>query len=390
MKKQRFSTKDIKKTRRNAIIVFISFSAVLITAITFAALFFARRVSVESPVIYDMPEYKSLILSFALLLNEQLIFIMLFSAAVFFAINSARQRSFVSDATYNASLGIEYYRDTLEGISPALVSLLMDLKIEDKKDISAMLLRLYNKQAIEFKGEGIVVNTSYDPADDAEKDLLYMLSNGELTYSAISQWKKRRLAEAVANGYLRQSTKKQNQGLIGCLAGLVILFMLPMVLFGYAACTINSFNSRFEEGAGANYAYYEDPDNNAFITFDNVYILSEILKFAIVLLLLFGAIFLLPLYFLIRWLAFRSYHLKNGRYERTPLGDELAEKIAALRRFIREFSSFSQAQKEQVFLWNDFLVYAVVLEENKTIVKDISAALKDSGVGYIKNYLRYQ
>lgn len=59
-------------------------------------------------------------------------------------------------------------------------------------------------------------------------------------------------------------------------------------------------------------------------------------------------------------------------WERTELGNEAAGKIAALRRFIHDFSMLSTAEKEEALLWEDYLVYAIVLEDNKKIVKDIS------------------
>ena len=59
-------------------------------------------------------------------------------------------------------------------------------------------------------------------------------------------------------------------------------------------------------------------------------------------------------------------------WERTELGNEMAEKIAGLLRFIQEFSLLSEANKEQVVMRDDYLVYAIVLEENEQIVEKIS------------------
>ena len=61
----------------------------------------------------------------------------------------------------------------------------------------------------------------------------------------------------------------------------------------------------------------------------------------------------------------------QNNYERTEKGNEIVEKIAGLKKFIKEFSLLSQREKEEVVLWEDFLTYAVLLEENEKIVKDI-------------------
>ena len=44
-----------------------------------------------------------------------------------------------------------------------------------------------------------------------------------------------------------------------------------------------------------------------------------------------------------------------------------------MQRFIHEFSLLSEREKKDIELWEDFLVYAVVLEENRNIVKEILA-----------------
>ena len=42
-----------------------------------------------------------------------------------------------------------------------------------------------------------------------------------------------------------------------------------------------------------------------------------------------------------------------------------------MKNFIHDYSNLSQADQEQVVLWDDYLIYAVVLEENQQIVAEI-------------------
>ena len=49
----------------------------------------------------------------------------------------------------------------------------------------------------------------------------------------------------------------------------------------------------------------------------------------------------------------------------------MVEQIAGMKNFIHDFSNLSENEKESVIVWNDFLVYAVLLEENSKIIKDI-------------------
>jgi uncharacterized membrane protein len=42
-----------------------------------------------------------------------------------------------------------------------------------------------------------------------------------------------------------------------------------------------------------------------------------------------------------------------------------------MQRYIHEFSLLSDKEKEQVKIWDDYLVYAIILEENEKIIDDI-------------------
>ena len=48
------------------------------------------------------------------------------------------------------------------------------------------------------------------------------------------------------------------------------------------------------------------------------------------------------------------------------------EQFFGIKNFIHDFSLLSEKEKEEVMLWNEFLIYAIVLEENSIIVNEIS------------------
>ena len=49
----------------------------------------------------------------------------------------------------------------------------------------------------------------------------------------------------------------------------------------------------------------------------------------------------------------------------------MAECIHGMKNFIHDFSNLSEANQEHLILWDDYLVYAVLLEENEKIIKEI-------------------
>ena len=63
--------------------------------------------------------------------------------------------------------------------------------------------------------------------------------------------------------------------------------------------------------------------------------------------------------------------------KRTDYGNQMAECVYGIKNFIHDYSNLSMADKRQVVLWEDYLVYAVVLEENEEIVNEISKTRRE-------------
>lgn len=63
---------------------------------------------------------------------------------------------------------------------------------------------------------------------------------------------------------------------------------------------------------------------------------------------------------------------KKDKFKRTREGNLLAEKLYGMKNFIHDFSNLSDSTKEHLVLWEDFLIYAVILEENNIILNEIS------------------
>lgn len=85
--------------------------------------------------------------------------------------------------------------------------------------------------------------------------------------------------------------------------------------------------------------------------------------------------FFCPLIAIVGGLLERKSDVKQ--YKRTNLGNEMAECIYGMKNFIHDYSNLSEVHQEQVVLWDDYLVYAVVLEENQKIIADIMSRRKE-------------
>ena len=349
--RERFKTKLTKKQKRNNCIVFLT---VLIFLYIFTLLF-----GYGIDLFENEPLAEVLLQGFFLIffISSMLLFPVL-SAAVALGVQKGKAQRVFDNATYISLQSIAYYRDTLSELNPALVSLLMDLDIYGEKVLAATLLRMQNKQVISFEKKGgiAIIATSKKGLDNSEKGLLNMIENKCLNNKKmLRNWKQACFLEAERSGYIRKKkhvTKSVKEETLPVLATIICTF-LAIVLWRIFLET--DMIERIDFFVGA-------------ITIFGYLLLIDILIFV-------------PWYIAIKRAVY--YKREDVIWERTPLGDETTEKIAGLSRFIQEFSLLSEAKKEQVVLWDDYLVYALVLEKNEKIVKNISQLYK--GVKQFKN-----
>lgn len=345
MAKSSFKTKLSKKQQKNNILVFLG---VIIGSYTFTLLFsffigvFDNWSELEIYVISAFMSFYVLTLTMSP--------IMLIAAAL--GVQKGKAKRVRDSSAYVTVQNITYYRDKLSELNPSLVSLLIDLDIYGQKVITATLLRMQNKKAISFNRNDRIIVTAENMCglDHGETELLQLISlqNGKLNNSkTLRKWKKNRFREAECMGYIRKKIitneeKTKNKYAYILLISLAAAFVLWAVFL--SICYLDNIDSV----SGA---------------------IQEFMHLLSIDVLLF-----VPMYLLTKKAAYK----KRGDvlWERTPLGNETAEKIAGLSRFINEFSHLSEADIEQVVLWDDYLVYAIVLEENEKIVKNISKKYK--------------
>ena len=266
-------------------------------------------------------------------------------AAIALGIQKGRARRVRDDASFIPVQDIDYYRDNLEGLAPAYVSLLIDLNLYGKKDIVATLLSMQNKKAIRFEKDGQIVRSAEkaQKLDDSEHELLCLIKDGKLnSKKALLQWKQNRFARAERSGYIQKKNQEDKNQTAEAYIVIAVFSTIPTFIIWGAFLHFDMFmaNSVFE----------------------------WIMAFAMI--LSWDFFLFVPWYVAMQRVSYSDR--SDVLWERTPLGNEIAEKIAGLARFIHEFSLLSEAKQEQVALWEDYLVYAIVLEENEQIVDQIS------------------
>lgn len=292
---------------------------------------------------------------------------------------------------YKVVDNIEYYRDKFESISPAEMSLILDLEIERKKDISATLLSLNIKGLLDFEDDKIKLKNSGNLGNlkPSERYLFEALKDGTLDRMDMSNWEKVCIKEAMDDGYIINAKQKRK---FFWKSTLLLILAILMLFYSIGKFTKNideyskdvnevqeemgTINSNLEKIVGK--------DDKQLTNEDEIKLKEEYLPIAkdaigkigeplVLGLMIIGSIALiigLIFYKIARIAIYKSGYGEN-KYERTKEGKVLVEQIAAMQRYIHEFSLLSDMEKEQVKLWEEFLVYAIVLEENEEIVSNI-------------------
>ncbi|WP_459129664.1 DUF2207 family protein [Guggenheimella bovis] len=254
------------------------------------------------------------------------------------------------NATFKGIEFLDYYKEKLHGLTPAMISLIADLQIETEKDLSASILELKMRKA----------------RTESERYIVDALREGGLQKIDRKKWREIAEREAVDAGYIEKAGKKKQRS-IGCLfhglmvVGVGLYFWLDKPLY-------NKFEVLSEQTIG------DEKLLDVFIQNPDVLIFSLVVLVASYSLAYF---FFVPI---VAAFAMRGYNEGHSDYQRTALGNEKAELINGMKNYIHDFSDLSTAHQEELILWDDYLIYAVVLEENEQILEDIKKKRREKGM----------
>ena len=251
------------------------------------------------------------------------------------------------NSTYSKVEGIDYYRDKLKSVSPALMSFLVNLEIEEEKDIKATLLYYEAHNLIKIENNEIIQNPNHLALTESDKKFFEYLNNKSI--KNYNLWKGEVVREALNAKYVKKKDASSIKKLL--IKRKITIIILAITL------TISNFYWTFQKSYGP----LNILDNNEILTK-----LSMLIAYVVMLYSFIALIVLL--------VKGEKSIFSNGNsiYERTSKGDQLTEQIHGLKNFIHDFSILEEATKKQLVLWNDFLIYATILEENSIIIDEIT------------------
>ncbi|MCQ2513669.1 MAG: DUF2207 domain-containing protein [Ruminococcus sp.] len=293
------------------------------------------------------------------------------------AITHTMRKNAVKATTFNVLTDFEYYREKLTGISPAEISMLTDLNIELSKDISATILKYTLMGIVDTsQNQVIVLNDNHPGLKPSDRFLINSFKNNTFNGAVAFQWRNMAKKEVINGRFLRNKKLTVGTTTGNCIScSLGCLFPIIVLLITYIFASTPTFES---------YSNMLDaiPENTSNAEAINILFNTPSSSLFSFMLMIIGisipASLIVPIVVAI-WVIVKTF--TGVRYERTYEGQVLTEEIYGIKNFIHDFSDLSNADKNRLILWDDFLIYAVLLEENESIINEI---IKLKNVNLIK------
>lgn len=211
------------------------------------------------------------------------------------------------------------------------------VKITKKAKISivATILGLKLKKKIDIIDGNIqVIDSSEDGLENNEK---YILKNGldncnEFTFENLVK------DDARNKGIIQRGRKLNAKSIIALLVIIVLIVVIDVVYI------------------------------NIIANMPNGYLASGIELAMIVI----GGIFFAfsPVGIVVYILSYVSSATKSNN-TRTDKGEEVNEKLEGLKNYIKDYSNLDEKKENDLTLWEDYLIYSVIFDQNTEIVKRI-------------------
>lgn len=223
-----------------------------------------------------------------------------------------------------------YYRNLLPKYSIAVLSYLDNFKI-DKEEIVATLLILELKRKIKIQDKEIIVID--DTTENLKEDEIYVLDN--LKNKTLKNINIDDFAKIVKKEAYKEGVVEENKDLsISILKKIEIIGIISIMCFFIPFFVdINSV----------------------------VMIFLSFIGYAI-----FGGGMCFIVAYIIKYILLTAH----DPYVRSNEGKEINTKLEGLRKFLIDFSTIKEKTKEELILWEEYLVYSVILGINKKIVDE--------------------
>jgi len=263
--------------------------------------------------------------------------IVLIVTPLYYFIHNLREKNKtrkIERKTIIKNIDFDYYREIMKEYSPALLSFILD-GTEPKKDLSASVVYLINKGYLELTKENKVKKTEKDSSKLPE-DLQLICNNINDILNTIQNQK--------------EELKKVNRN---------------DIIVSYSTALKIDWGKCIEKQAREK-GLVKERTKFRFNSFLTILCLLEI-PYSMYLNNNLLAMFAGFLAFVLMFLKFWAYD--ENKWVKTQKGYEIYTKIIGLKNYIKDYSMISQAELEQINLWEDYLIYAIIFNDTSKLGK---------------------
>lgn len=236
---------------------------------------------------------------------------------------------------------VKYFRDIISKYSPSVLSYIYDFNV-GKNELIATLLMLELKGKIKIEEKITILNSDYKDLEQNEIYVLNTVKNCKLKKFDFDEYKKVVCEDSLNNNLLK---KKGNRSKY-----ITVFFLITIVI------TIILF-------------YYSFIKMMIISNSNSIEIVDFILPIVAMVIVSMSPVFLLAYVF------FYHKFQVNDPYIRNSEGKSLYIKLNGLKNFLTDFSNIKNKSKEELILWEDYLIYSVLFDLNTKLTDDINSKI---------------
>lgn len=214
---------------------------------------------------------------------------------------------------------ITYFRDRVGQISPAVIFYILKKKIPFADGIMATLYTLKQNGYIEIKDNKIILKDKLK--DELGSSNKYVLDFHKWLFNYRYNrkiWLSNTIYEAEQSGYIKRREKNEKDYLGLVLIGLLGVFSMVIATYDFLCFPCFLFI--------LNYGIIEQ-------SLEKIY--------------------------------------KKSKYVKTEKGQELYVKLIGLKKFLQDFSLIGDSKKEELMLWEDYMIYAIIFDLKGILDRDV-------------------
>ncbi len=241
----------------------------------------------------------------------------------------------------------DYYRDILKGYSPTELSYIDDFEVEFSREITATLLKLELKGKIQINEDEItLINRDLEGLKRTEIYIMNSIQNGKVQIKNEKDFYFLIQKEAWDDGLITKKSEEKSRKNIKKLVFKEITKIMILIILFFIYCSKIDL---------------------IFYLYGNT--VGKVCTWIFILVCIALTCNIIGFYFKERVYS----DMQMNSFCRTQKGEEINKKIEGLKVYIKDYSLLNESKKEELKIWEEYLIYSVIFDMNATgIVEKIS------------------